>query len=1301
MKIRLFNLLVAGVFITAGFAPALPDKPVCIKNDRYQLTVLNESKVVLEGAEIGRREFDLAFTVFFNLSNPELKLRPMDDGTRYNITTWKAAVAGVSAGLAGGNRRDAFAEGDGFDASILKGDKSGRTDDLFQAGSVLSVQAANCSVSGRTLRWAFDGNGRFTLSAELTLPEGNALPVLTYCFTPLRPGYYSIGYIGAPGCTIEEADEIWQPLIWQEKRFPQKSHLTLAFHCPVPSAFVTRGGVTVGVVADSKEFPFDPLPLVDNSRFGVAVRDAKGLARPMLFAPVLGGAGSEMKSGVPFVFSMRLFAGKGDTTDALEQTACGLFGFRDYRSNAPGSMNRTIDNMTDYGMSHWSLFDEENKGCNYSTDAPGAVKNVSSIDPLDLAIVMDSEELFKRRAYPYMEYMLSRGKFLFTTDESQKIQFPSYRLNGPTAPISELGALYSMFHGASPVFRTLAADEYGKKRVRNLDEQEDGKSWWTSLTMYRASGDGRYLEAAKKGADEYIKSRMDTPQTDFKDPQASGFFFWTGYAPRYIDLLMLYEATGEQRYLEAAHKGARRYAQYIWFAPAIPDEDITVNKDGKAPEYWYLKGKGHKPVFLPEETVPAWRLSEIGLTPESSGTSSGHRAIFMANHAPWMRKIGYLCNDFFLMDVARSAVIGRYSNFPGYHINTARTTAYEKENFPLIGHKDQSVTSFHYNHVFPMISMLLDYLVTDAHVRSGGAIDFSYNYSEGYAYLQNKAYGAMTGRFYGHHDALLWMPQRLLAVPDQINYIAARGTNSLYLALMNESAADVQAKVEFNEQLLPDVKNAVYTAELIINGKKSKSVVVANGKLTVPVPARGLSAVIITGLTVKPQFQNRIADLNQTAAWDCDLIGLGEVAGRAMILNLGSQTRTAYVFLEYSKQDFVKVEMVSNDGSGERRTEDRSFPWEFTVPVAADAQEFRFILNGHKPDGTVQLITPSAVLKRYATAEKKRKAFYPGVVWPDVQGERINAHGFSILYHGGRYYWYGAHKIEGLTESQSNEAGVRCYTSTDLLNWENAGMVLSKTTQGMSPEVAHAGILDRPKVIYIPATGRFVMYFKLYDPISPEGKLVTKVAYVGVATATQPTGPFEYHGKFLGGGSETGSGDFAIFQDSDGAAYHIAVRKPDSVRKDKPLVCGRLTADGLKPAGEYVVMNGVENATEAPALFRRDGKVYLLGSGSSGWAPNAARLFVADYLTGPYKSLGNPCRGVNPHNQLGPEKTFGGQSTFVYPVPGKKGAYIAMFDINQPEDPINAGYIWLPLKFTPGGPRIEWRDEWDLSVFNP
>jgi hypothetical protein len=325
---------------------------------------------------------------------------------------------------------------------------------------------------------------------------------------------------------------------------------------------------------------------------------------------------------------------------------------------------------------------------------------------------------------------------------------------------------------------------------------------------------------------------------------------------------------------------------------------------------------------------------------------------------------------------------------------------------------------------------------------------------------------------------------------------------------------------------------------------------------------------------------------------------------------------------------------------------------------------------------------------------RRNVSFKPGQPWPDTQGTHLNAHGFCILDFGGRHYWYGAHKIAGKTESEKNEAGVRCYVSDDLLNWQNAGLVLDVFAPGAHPELADASILDRPKVIYHAATKRFILYFKLYPPKSQGGKSGVDFAYVGVATATGPTGPFQYQGRFLGGNSRFGTGDFTIFADNDGSIYHLGVRKPDKVH-----VAGRMSDDGLRPAGDYVELTGVTLKTEAPALFRRGNKIYFLGSDSSGWAPNAARMFVADRVTGPYQDLGNPVRGMNPHNNLGPEKTFGGQSTFVYPVTGRRDAWIAMFDINVPQNPITSGYIWLPIEFEGDRPFIRWRDQWDLSVF--
>lgn len=321
-------------------------------------------------------------------------------------------------------------------------------------------------------------------------------------------------------------------------------------------------------------------------------------------------------------------------------------------------------------------------------------------------------------------------------------------------------------------------------------------------------------------------------------------------------------------------------------------------------------------------------------------------------------------------------------------------------------------------------------------------------------------------------------------------------------------------------------------------------------------------------------------------------------------------------------------------------------------------------------------------------------AFAPGAPWKDESGKIINAHGYCILKQGDTYHWYGSHKIEGRNESQKNEAGVRCYTSRDLLTWKDAGMVFDASSPEMPAEIRDAGIIDRPKVIRLKDNGRFVLYFKLYPPGAAGGGTGTNVAYVGVASSEQATGPFRYEGKFLGANSESGSGDFAIFQDEDGSVHHIAVQKPG-----KDLFCGRLTADGLRPEGTYLRMEGVDHATEAPALFRRNGKYHLLGSASTGWKPNPARWFVADRLCGPYQSMGNPCQGVNPHNGLGPNKTFGGQSTFVLKVDGKPDAWIAMFDIWLPDDPVNSGYIWLPLSFDGEKPLIEWRTSWNLSVF--
>ncbi len=337
---------------------------------------------------------------------------------------------------------------------------------------------------------------------------------------------------------------------------------------------------------------------------------------------------------------------------------------------------------------------------------------------------------------------------------------------------------------------------------------------------------------------------------------------------------------------------------------------------------------------------------------------------------------------------------------------------------------------------------------------------------------------------------------------------------------------------------------------------------------------------------------------------------------------------------------------------------------------------------------TIIIIIGLSLCTAATAAEKQQTHIKPGQVWLDSMGRPINAHGGCVLYYDGIYFWYGEHKIEGLSEKTHADGGIHCYASTDLINWHDQGMML-RLDRPENEDLTHECNSDRPKVVYNEKTRHFVMFFKLY--LAGMG---SNVAYVGVATSESPTGPFIYRHKFLGGNSPNGTGDFAMFKDDNGDLFHLAVRKPD-----KDFVIGKMRSDFLLPEGQYRVCEGITNQTEAPALVKRKEQYYMLASGSSGWAPNTARSFSAKSLQGPWIFHGNPCRGINPHNGLAADMTFGGQSSFIITVEGLQDAYIAFFDINKPEHPYDSLYIWLPIEFKDGKMSIPWKHEWNLDEF--
>lgn len=268
-----------------------------LANDRYSLEPTTNGAVRLTTKDGSEWTFQGDFVVLVSTRDPKPAMRPGNiPRVSYNVLSWQAqAPAGGKALPA--KKRAAAQAGDGFDDRILEGDTAQRTADVFAAAPVVRLRAASVVRAGKVLRFTYPAQAAFELSAEVSLPIGDVEPVLTYTLTPRQAAWFSVGYTGSPAHPLAELAEVWQPFIWQGKRFPAQSIVTPAFECSLPATFMRKGSTTLGVIADADEFPFQPLPLLENSRFGVALRNAAGQAQPMVFAPLLGGGGIKTGGG--------------------------------------------------------------------------------------------------------------------------------------------------------------------------------------------------------------------------------------------------------------------------------------------------------------------------------------------------------------------------------------------------------------------------------------------------------------------------------------------------------------------------------------------------------------------------------------------------------------------------------------------------------------------------------------------------------------------------------------------------------------------------------------------------------------------------------------------------------------------------------------------------------------------------------------------------------------------------------------------------------------------------------------------
>lgn len=345
----------------------------------------------------------------------------------------------------------------------------------------------------------------------------------------------------------------------------------------------------------------------------------------------------------------------------------------------------------------------------------------------------------------------------------------------------------------------------------------------------------------------------------------------------------------------------------------------------------------------------------------------------------------------------------------------------------------------------------------------------------------------------------------------------------------------------------------------------------------------------------------------------------------------------------------------------------------------------------------------------------------PGKIWLDTNRKPIQAHGFSVFWNEEKklWYWYGENKEKTDGKGTIWHWGVRLYTSPDLYNWMDKGLIIPPQPDDLSSPLHPTYCMDRPHILYCAKTRKYVAWLKI---------MAGEVSqFMSVLTADSFEGPYTFVRKIYKP-LDMDTGDFCLHADPDGTAY-IWFERPHF-----QLICATLTEDYTAVTGEYSVhYDGLlpPLTREAPTYFERNGKRYLITSGTSGYFPNPSKVCMFTDPHGEYIDLGDPFVGDKRCT------SFSSQITSVIQIPGtdryiacadrwmpqlyaramgkhltslvglyfkdyqpdmtpKYAAELPMCTQQHKENTAISRYVWLPIEWQDDKPMIRWQREWTV-----
>lgn len=343
--------------------------------------------------------------------------------------------------------------------------------------------------------------------------------------------------------------------------------------------------------------------------------------------------------------------------------------------------------------------------------------------------------------------------------------------------------------------------------------------------------------------------------------------------------------------------------------------------------------------------------------------------------------------------------------------------------------------------------------------------------------------------------------------------------------------------------------------------------------------------------------------------------------------------------------------------------------------------------------------------------------------WRDTDGNYIYSQGGGIFKFGDTYYWYGVKYDEAVKYAADPSkpyntdvfAGVTCYSSKDLVNWEYKGLVVEPDAVNNSEVMGteKAVWVGRLGVAYIKTgenSGTYALFVQheFADPgnvIDGSDTVKDDISkQVLVLTSSSPTGKFEWHQRinmkgYTGGTSNTG--DQTVFTDEDTGKSYLLYSY--GVGRGKIFISeiGVQEDNKIGLGKAHMIYSGA--GREGNCMFKYNNKYYVCASDLYGW--NASHAY---YLT--LDSLEDSALESDSFQPAGNMKVMDGcsddfchvsQTGFFYTVKGSSQDMVIFCGDRWSDFAGNGlGYNqWCPLSFNEAGePYFNSLSAWDLDA---